>query len=203
MVGSKVGPIPEQKAFPGEVLVPASTFTPFLWMMLAIPAFMVLGLVQIRCFPFLALRPMTYAIGIIGGFISTYFYIKALRKRGFIMVVHGKEISVSTTKLVCGTVVTFCFSTLIVGFGVWMLLGDAIVFTSKEKHEYVTKITGLGYGGRGCRSGAIGFYDPHLARDISICGDTFIDKPVIDESIKVVSYSGALGVKVTSFKRID
>lgn len=198
-------PLPKQRPFPGDPITTASPGSPLLWlaMLTSIPFLMVAGIAQIQSFPYPTLQPYAYVIGFVGGAAATYFYARFLHHRSFVVTIRGKETRLSVPKIVFSLVLTFCGSTLLIGAGSWMLVGDVIVFTSKEEHKYVSRVIGLGYGGRGCRSGSVSFYDPYLRNDVTLCGDSFIEHAAIEDTIQVQSKSGPFGVRIVSFKRVE
>lgn len=164
------------------------------------PAFLPLVMGQMHCYPFLTLKPIAYAVAAICTLCFVLYRFFTLRKSGYLAIVKGQQIPISRFKALLGAFVGGGFVFCVSGLFSWMLIGDLVLFTSHERHEYVAQITDVFLGGRGCHRN-MEFMDDTVKRPISMCADSFVSMPTPGELIKVRIMSGPLGVRFITAAR--
>lgn len=165
------------------------------------PALLPLIMAQIHCYPFLTLKPIAYVVGALCALYFMLYHFSKLGRSDYLATVTGQKTDISRFKAISGAFVVgglvFCVS----GLASWMLIGDLVLFTSHERHEYVTEITDVHRGGKGCGRN-MEFMDQTIKRPISVCADSFVSMPIPGESIKVRTMGGPLGVRfITAARR--
>lgn len=167
------------------------------------PLLMVFGIMQLQCFPYSSLKNISYGIALSMAFVSAIWIIctstigsKTHESAQQNLALRFKRAGIKL--LVDLLVVSTC--ALITGLFSWMVLGDAVYFSSEQPHEYVTTVTKR-VSVRGCRS-SVEFFEENLNRTIIQCPDNDLRQPYQGQLVKIKTRIGPLGVRIMSVRKM-
>lgn len=173
-------------------------------MVVVMPVAMILGIMQIGCFPYSSLRNISYGIAMSMALVGAIWIIYTITINSKVVESEQKNITrrlkiASVKSSVVLLVVISCG--LIAGLFSWMVIGDAVYFSSKRPHEYVTTVIKL-VSIKGCKS-SVEFFEEKLGRPIVQCPNNDLGQIYPGQLVKVKTRVGPLGVRIISVNRIQ
>jgi len=173
-------------------------------MVVVLPFAMILGMMQIDCFPYSSLRNISYGIALSMALVSAIWIIYAIKISAKAVASEqrniGRRFKMASIKLFAVLLVAIT-SALITGLFSWMLIGDAVYFSSKQPREYVTTVT-KSVLLKNCSSG-VEFFEESLGHTIVMCPGNGRGKSLQGEQLKIKTRTGHFGVRIMSVNKIQ